>query len=505
MADLTNLVKGGVGDSAVPENFDPTQVSLGIQIEMEHTNDPNVAKEIAMDHLSEDPEYYSKLVKAGLADEFKPLHNSGFGDPDTPSNDSSRLGTDVVCTPGNNVVGKIGDTSNGQVLGRRSDPILNKTVDIELEEKKGKKKPSPTNPSLWSACKAWAKRTFDVYPSAYANAAAAKRYKSKGGKWKMREVMEDNEKQKKHDMELVNWLTKRINKSLPGDHKYGIDRLIKLRNQLRDKYKNESIQGVAFDGPFPAEVSPDGQGTSLSGYDYVGYAENINKESKKTMTKQQLKETIKSLVLEVMSEQEDVSSMSPSPIGGGETSSELPPSTEPQAPEAEEAEEVTITLDRETAQKLHDLLMAQLESGEEEGEEGEEGESTKEAPSAGGEISEEHDPICPACGMDKQNPSDKYCRDCSGGESGGHYDDEGYSDSSEDERYLQEAKKKAGKKKWIQKAVQKPGALHKQLGIPADKTIPMSTLKAAAKKAGKLGQRARLALTLRKVNKKKGN
>ena len=32
-------------------------------------------------------------------------------------------------------------------------------------------------------CKAWAKRTFDVYPSAYANGAAAKRYKSKGGTW----------------------------------------------------------------------------------------------------------------------------------------------------------------------------------------------------------------------------------------------------------------------------------------------------------------------------------
>ena len=30
---------------------------------------------------------------------------------------------------------------------------------------------------------AWAKRTFDTYPSAYANAWAAKNYKSKGGTW----------------------------------------------------------------------------------------------------------------------------------------------------------------------------------------------------------------------------------------------------------------------------------------------------------------------------------
>lgn len=42
----------------------------------------------------------------------------------------------------------------------------------------------PTNPELWSDCKAWAKSKYDVWPSAYACGAAAKRYKSKGGKWK---------------------------------------------------------------------------------------------------------------------------------------------------------------------------------------------------------------------------------------------------------------------------------------------------------------------------------
>jgi hypothetical protein len=42
----------------------------------------------------------------------------------------------------------------------------------------------PTNSELWSACKSWAKSKYDVWPSAYACGAAAKRYKSKGGKWK---------------------------------------------------------------------------------------------------------------------------------------------------------------------------------------------------------------------------------------------------------------------------------------------------------------------------------
>lgn len=48
-----------------------------------------------------------------------------------------------------------------------------------------KKKPVPTNPDLWSRAKSAARSKFDVYPSAYANAWAAKWYKSKGGGWRM--------------------------------------------------------------------------------------------------------------------------------------------------------------------------------------------------------------------------------------------------------------------------------------------------------------------------------
>ena len=55
--------------------------------------------------------------------------------------------------------------------------------------------------------------------------------------------------------------------------------------------------------------------------------------------------------------------------------------------------------------------------------------------------------------------------------------------------------------KWIQKAIKKPGALHKQLGVPEGKKIPTKKLAAAAKKPGKLGQRARLAETLKGMKK----
>ena len=55
--------------------------------------------------------------------------------------------------------------------------------------------------------------------------------------------------------------------------------------------------------------------------------------------------------------------------------------------------------------------------------------------------------------------------------------------------------------KWIAKAIKKPGALHRSLGVPIGQKIPVSKIKAAAARPGKLGQRARLALTLRKMNK----
>ena len=55
------------------------------------------------------------------------------------------------------------------------------------------------------------------------------------------------------------------------------------------------------------------------------------------------------------------------------------------------------------------------------------------------------------------------------------------------------------KKNWIQGAIKKPGALRKSLGIKKGQKIPLKKLKEAAKKGGKLGKRARLALTLRRL------
>lgn len=47
----------------VPLDQINSQVRKGIKHELEHTKDKKVAREIALDHLKEDPKYYDKLDK----------------------------------------------------------------------------------------------------------------------------------------------------------------------------------------------------------------------------------------------------------------------------------------------------------------------------------------------------------------------------------------------------------------------------------------------------------
>lgn len=65
--------------------------------------------------------------------------------------------------------------------------------------------------------------------------------------------------------------------------------------------------------------------------------------------------------------------------------------------------------------------------------------------------------------------------------------------------------KKADSDHWIQSAIKHPGALHRKLGVPEDKKIPEAKIETAAKKGGKLGEEARMAETLRGLNKKAEN
>ena len=66
----TNKLKGGEGDNKKPSDFSKGVLDEGTDEEKEHTTDSDMAKEIAMDHLTQDPNYYTKLKKIEKSSSF---------------------------------------------------------------------------------------------------------------------------------------------------------------------------------------------------------------------------------------------------------------------------------------------------------------------------------------------------------------------------------------------------------------------------------------------------
>ena len=59
--EKADKIPGGLADKKKPSDFDAKKLTAGIKVEMEHTSDKGIATEIAMDHLTEDENYYDKL------------------------------------------------------------------------------------------------------------------------------------------------------------------------------------------------------------------------------------------------------------------------------------------------------------------------------------------------------------------------------------------------------------------------------------------------------------
>lgn len=117
-------------------------------------------------------------------------------------------------------------------------------------------KNTPTNKSLWDSCVAWAKRKYDVWPSAYASGAAAKRYKSKGGKWKKSKSNESISNFTEFNEDLDKWFKEKwvdiSKKNKDGSHPpcgredaskggYPKCRKAKVAAKMSDKEKKNSV------------------------------------------------------------------------------------------------------------------------------------------------------------------------------------------------------------------------------------------------------------------------
>lgn len=80
--EVGNELEGGMADDSSLSDFCPKQLALGLEVEMEHTDDPKVALEIAMDHLTELPDYYTRLNDMEADAE---INGAGSTDPMNPS------------------------------------------------------------------------------------------------------------------------------------------------------------------------------------------------------------------------------------------------------------------------------------------------------------------------------------------------------------------------------------------------------------------------------------
>lgn len=94
MVFVNKFLKAGLSFKHKKRIFDvdPMEFKMGIKVEFEHTSCPYISAKIAIDHLTEIPDYYTRLAKMEN-DAFKEL---GIHEDESDTNDirisNSKLG-----------------------------------------------------------------------------------------------------------------------------------------------------------------------------------------------------------------------------------------------------------------------------------------------------------------------------------------------------------------------------------------------------------------------------
>jgi hypothetical protein len=73
-----DIISGGLADGKKPSDFDKKKLKAGVKVESEHTSNRKVAQEIAMDHLTEDKDYYKKLKTIEKMEIPKPIKTAAL-------------------------------------------------------------------------------------------------------------------------------------------------------------------------------------------------------------------------------------------------------------------------------------------------------------------------------------------------------------------------------------------------------------------------------------------
>lgn len=119
-------------------------------------------------------------VKTGANENFKDGENPGRKGLSKRVGVSQKMSISQLAKIAKTATGerrKMAQWNLNMKRGRAKNEIVER-INVLLE------KNVPTDPAKWSYYKGQAKKKFDVYPSAYANAWAAKKYKGAGGGWR---------------------------------------------------------------------------------------------------------------------------------------------------------------------------------------------------------------------------------------------------------------------------------------------------------------------------------
>jgi hypothetical protein len=140
MSTHKDKIPGGLASGKSEDAFPEKKLDAGTKVEKEHTSEEEVAEEIAMDHLTEDPAYYRKLKKiekmAYLAGRLDAFAKFGGASSAAPAGSSSvrDSGSPVATTHHRDSMQNIsqgfaanaakGQTSSFTDPGGRNNPIL---------------------------------------------------------------------------------------------------------------------------------------------------------------------------------------------------------------------------------------------------------------------------------------------------------------------------------------------------------------------------------------------
>lgn len=144
-SSVHEFLLGGRADGKPDRAFDPLWLKKGEQHELEHTTDRKIAREIAKDHLAEDPKYYQKLDKMEsgrynmtkeraeqIAGTLKSVFSDGLPESRDYDEYLRKRDTDVKR---NDVVGKLdAAVAAGKITsGERKDVLENTYAPLERE------------------------------------------------------------------------------------------------------------------------------------------------------------------------------------------------------------------------------------------------------------------------------------------------------------------------------------------------------------------------------------